>query len=423
MTVSTGPTAPVEEPRVAVATPLRLALLHGRDDASGRLLMHAGLASAGEIVVRIRALEGGSLVDAAQALRDARPDVVFVHGASADERALADLLEALRLGCGPQRPAPRVVAIAESGLVAALERHASPFEFSAFASATELVGMVRDQRRASGDVMRDTLIEDAARALCATTGAPALAVDVSDRSTSLVLARPDGPTDAVHVASLGIGSAADRVAASAGLDNVRRWLPWGIDAPALLERIWNRARGGGDAGALLLDMAIAREAIAHALRAGGEAGADVEAMRAATAILVTGKVAAFARPAETLLALVDGLQPTSVTTVYREPDEGGAARIAMVVPLVSRRPTKVRLVRAGGRTDEKVAPGTLRLVPDNGDVSATATGGGARGHGRTGMLGILIDARGRPLELPERDGDRIPTVARWHAALGLGGQA
>jgi hypothetical protein len=32
-------------------------------------------------------------------------------------------------------------------------------------------------------------------------------------------------------------------------------------------------------------------------------------------------------------------------------------------------------------------------------------------------LGVVIDARGRPLGLPPRDAERIPTLARWNAAL------
>jgi hypothetical protein len=51
------------------------------------------------------------------------------------------------------------------------------------------------------------------------------------------------------------------------------------------------------------------------------------------------------------------------------------------------------------------------------DVEVAVDGPGVRGHGRSGELGVLIDARGRPLSLPERDGERIPAVSRWHVAL------
>jgi hypothetical protein len=30
---------------------------------------------------------------------------------------------------------------------------------------------------------------------------------------------------------------------------------------------------------------------------------------------------------------------------------------------------------------------------------------------------MLVDARGRPLALPPRDAERLPTLVRWHAAV------
>jgi hypothetical protein len=304
-----------------------------------------------------------------------------------------------------------------------LRARARPFEFDVFAVASEMVRALRDVRRdGSNDViLRDELIEDGARSLAATTAAKALAVDVSERSTSLVLARPDGRVEAAHVVPLGLGEGADHVVARAGLDNVRRWLPWPIDAPALLERVFNLARSPratpATEAAVLLEMALAREAIAHAVRDAADVGVDVAAMRAVSAILITGRTASFPKSSQSLLVLVDGLQPTAVSTVFREPDEGRAERIAMVVPLTARRATKIRLVLAAGRRETKVAPGSFTLVPIDGDVEVSASGGGVRGHGRSGVLGVLIDARGRPLSLPERDGDRIPAVSGWHEAL------
>jgi hypothetical protein len=213
---------------------------------------------------------------------------------------------------------------------------------------------------------------------------------------------------------------ADHVVVRASLDNVRRWLPWPIDAPALLERVFSRPRRPGDpptTEAVLLEMALAREAIAHALRDVADAGHDVPAMRAAPAILVTGRLASLPKPGQSLLVLVDGLEPTAVTTVFREPDDGGAERIGMVVPVTTRKSAKIRLVRASGRSTARVEPRSFGLVQIGDDVDVAVNGAGIRGHGRSGELGVLIDARGRPLSLPERDGERIPAVARWHAAL------
>ena len=428
MTVSTGTEAPgvgvpVEQPPVALDRPLRVALVHGREEASRLAVVQLALASGAQIVARLRANDPRSFVEAAQALRDAKPDVVVIHGGPKDERALGELLEALRLGCGAQRPMPRIFGLVETGVAHALRLRADPFEFERFAAASEAVDALRAVRRAGDDdvALRETVIEDAARALATTNGTTALAVDVTERSTSLVLARPDGRTEAAHLVPLGLGMGADHVVVRASLDNVRRWLPWPIDAPALLERVFNRSRvSGGPApteAGVLLEMALAREAISHALRDAADAGLDVPAMRSAQSILITGRTASFPKAGQSLLVLADGLEPSAVSTVFREPDEGRAQRIGMVVSVTPRRTAKIRIVRASGRSVAQVAPGSFGLVEIGPDVDVAVNGAGVRGHGRSGELGILIDARGRPLQLPERDGERIPAVARWHAAL------
>jgi len=222
--------------------------------------------------------------------------------------------------------------------------------------------------------------------------------------------------EAAHLVPLGLGMGADHVVVRASLDNVRRWLPWPIDAPALLDRVFNRGPATSEAS-VLLEMALAREAIAHALRDVADAGLDVAAMRSAPAILITGRVASLPKAGQSLLVLVDGLEPSAVSTVFREPDEGRAERIGMVVSVTPRRPAKIRIVRASGRSVAPVAPGSFGLIAIGDDVEVAVDGAGIRGHGRSGALGLLIDARGRPLAPPERDGERIPTVARWHAAL------
>jgi hypothetical protein len=434
MTVSTGTETPgvgapvgvgvpVEQVRVTLGRPLRVALVHGREEASRRAVAHLALASGAEVVTRVRATDPRSFVEAAQALRDARPDVVAIQGGPKEQGALAELLEALRLGCGAQRPMPRIFGLVDTSVAHALRLHADPFEFERFAEVSEMVEALRGVRRAGDEdvVLRDVVIEDGARALASTNGTAALAIDVTERSTSLVLARADGRVEAAHFVPLGLGMGADHVVVRASLDNVRRWLPWPIDAPALLERVFNRPRGPGDfattEAAVLLEMALAREAIAHALRDAADAGLDVAAMRSAPAMLVTGRVASFPKSGQSLLVLVDGLEPSAVSTVFREPDDGRAQRIAMVVSVTPRKSAKIRIVRASGRSAARVNPGSFGLVEIGEDVEVAINGAGARGHGRSGELGVLIDARGRPLSLPERDGERIPAVARWHAAL------
>jgi len=422
VTISTGEQAPVEKARVGLGRPLRVALLYGRDDASRREVARVALAAAAEPSAVVPTDDPRSFGELAQALRDAVPDAVLVRPEPKGVPAMAELLEALRLGCLLQRPAPRIFAIADARVADQLRPAAAGLPFEVSSDVAELVVALRAFRRGADQdlTLRDELIEDAARSLAASTGGDALVIDVSESSTSCVLARAE-ELEAAHSVPLGLGAAADHVVARAGLDRVRRWLPRPVDAPALLERVFNRALWPGalpaTESALALEMALAREAIAHTLRDAEYAGLDVAAMRASPAVLVTGRAASFPRPAQTLLVAVDGLEPTALTTVFREPDDGRAERIALVLSISPRRSAIVRLTHAGGRAEHRVARGAFMLVPISGDVDVSVKGARVKGIAHAGALGVLIDARGRPLVLPNRDAERIPAVSRWHATL------
>src|SRR5229473_2294937 len=94
-----------------------------------------------------------------------------------------------------------------------------------------------------------------------------------------------------HVAPLGLGTAADRTVGRAGLDGVRRWIPWAIDGPTMLERVFNRARWpdavAAEASALALEIALAHEALSHALADAAAAGI-LEPLRDSPITIVTG---------------------------------------------------------------------------------------------------------------------------------------
>ena len=160
---------------------------------------------------------------------------------------------------------------------------------------------------------------------------------------------------------------------------------------------------------MLLEMALAREAIAHGLRDAADAGLDVAAMRSAPAILITGRVAYLPISGQSLLVFVDGLEPSAVATVYREPDEGGAERIALVVPVVTRGPR---------RSESSARPAAAwhgwspeRSVSCRSARTSTLRSTVRHARSRTvGRLGLLIDARGRPLSFPSATSSAFP---RW----------
>jgi len=268
--------------------------------------------------------------------------------------------------------------------------------------------------------------------------------------TSVVSTRPSA---AAHVAPLGCGIAADRTVRRAGLDGVRRWIPWAIDAPTMLERVFNRARWpdavAAEASALALEIALAHEAVTHALADAAGAG-TLEALRDAPITIATGMAASFTRGAHTALVTIDGLASPKPTTLHRDADDGLvaigalAARmrangvdpasavaeelarrlvpLAFVVPVTPGRRSRLR-VNGAERSEEPLVPGAFFSVPHRGAAEVEITGTPVRASGAAGDLGIIVDARGRPLALPPRDAERIPTLVRWFAALDLIGNA
>jgi len=443
--------------RVGYGGVMRVAVLAGGAADLERVLRRAVLASGAELVLLIHATDARSFTERAAALRDARPDVVLVLAAERREAdRIVDLVEALRFGCADQSPAPRVVVAGHAQAALRLKAAAASFAVEVLSDPRRPDGLSafahrgRDFRRGTDAnvVLRDEALEELAR-LVAARGTDALVVDVSGGSTSLVRASVQGNVTAAHVAPLGSGVAADRTVVRAGLDGVRRWIPWSIDAPTMLERVFNRARWpdavAAEASALALEIALAHEAVSHA-HADAAAAGMADPLRDAPITIVTGAAASFTRAAHTALVAIDGLASRRPTTLYRDTDEGLVALaavaahirsaggdpaaavgaelarrlvpIALVVPVTPGRRSRLRVNGIEHRADDLV-PGAFFSVRHRGDADVEVTGTKVRTRGTAGELGIIIDARGRPLVLPARDAERIPALVKWFAALDL----
>lgn len=443
--------------RVSFGGVLRVAVLAGHAADLERVLRRAVLASGADLVLLLRSNDGRSFIERAAALRQARPDLVLALVAERrDADGVVDLIEALRLSCADRTPAPRVVVAGDAHAALRVKAAAVGLAVELLPDPRRRDGTsafahrAREFRRGTDDtmVLRDEALEELARMLAA-PGQDVLVVDVAGGSTSLVRATADGTVTAVHVAALGSGTAADRTVGRAGLDGVRRWIPWSIDAPTMLERVFNRARWpdavAAEASALALEIALAHEAVNHALADAASAGLS-DLLRDAPVTVVTGAAASFARAAHTALVAIDGLSSPKPTTLYRDTDDGLvalaaiAARmrangddplpavreelarrfvpIAFVVPTTPPRRSKLRVNGAVHLIDDLV-PGAFFSVRHRGDANVEVSGTPLKAHGIAGELGIIVDARGRPLTLPPRDAERIPTLVRWFAALDL----
>lgn len=415
------------------------------EQGTRRVLLKAGV----ELVLSLRSGDERRFGERAQALRDARPDVVFIPVADrsgADELVL--LAEPLRFGCVAQRPLPRVLlASGDDGATARATALLSPFavdvlpDVRADAGRARGVARLRELRGGEG-ILRDDALEELAVRAAQTRGSAVLVVDVTGSSTSLVRADAAGVLLAAHARPLGTGSAADRVVARAGLDRVRRWIPWAVDQPTLLERVFNRARWPGavssDRDSLAVEIALAHEAIAHAVADAAAAGIGA-AIRSAAAVLLTGRLSEVSA-AQASLIVADALDLTGPASIaldggavlvgmasdalaagaHAELDAAIAERLApsaAIVPVPASRRTVVRLATAGVHRDERVERGAFYTLSVEGDVEVSG-GGVAEARVAAGPEGLIIDARPRPLALPIRDAERVPAVARWYEALG-----
>jgi hypothetical protein len=432
--------------RVIPGDVVRVAALLGRDPRLAPAIGFGALAGGASLVGLVGTHDGRTFVERGELLRDAHPDLIVALATDRrDADGLVELAEALRFGCAHQHPLPpillsadervrdRIAASCPENTIERLPDVRTP------AGREALVARLRAvRRRAQSDVvLRDEALEAAARATAMDAKADVVLIDVTGGSTSVIHARPDGIVLGIHE-RLGVGAAADRVVARAGLDRVRRWIPRAVEAPALLERVFNRARWPdaipASVLALSLEMALAREAIAHALTDAERAGVSLEGPWAAPLLVLTGRLAELPRAAQSLLVAIDAFGPTGPTFVSRASGDmlvaagalaarGRLAKmpatdpIAIVAEMWPRRSAVVRVTDANGVVEERVARGSFLLVPTKGAVEIVMPGTTVRPSAEHLGLGVVIDARGRPLTLPPRDAERIPTLARWYAAL------
>jgi hypothetical protein len=164
--------------------------------------------------------------------------------------------------------------------------------------------------------------------------------------------------------------------------------------------------------------------------------------------------------AQSLLILLDGLQPTGITTLVLDQNHlssalGAAASVnpvltaqvlgsstfqnlgTVICPVGDARPgTPILRVRitpdGGGETTMEVKAGALEMLRlPNGqraqlqlqplhkyDVGMGGAGRGGSLRVVGGALGVIIDARGRPLPLPSDPGRRREVIGKWRWTLG-----
>lgn len=275
-----------------------------------------------------------------------------------------------------------------------------------------------------------------------------LCVDVGSASTT-VAASFGGRLSIAIAADLGVGHNAPTLLEKIGVDVLARWLPFEPEPGELETVLLNKgtlpATVPVDERELLIEQAAAREALratlkrAQAIWQPGSARPYSNLSPWLEPIIATGSVLAKAPKAgQVALMLLDAIEPIGITTLVADLhglapvlgavavtqpiaavqtlDEGAFLNLGtVVVPIGRARPGDVVLririaFEAGGELELEVKYGSLEVLPLRPGEKAVLDIKPRRGFSvgpingsvevNGGIVGLVIDARGRPLRLP-----------------------
>jgi len=308
-----------------------------------------------------------------------------------------------------------------------------------------------------------------------------LGVDIGGATTD-VFSVFDGNYTRTVSANLGMSYSICNVMLEAGLANIRRWLPFDLDDYEIRNRLRNKMIRPTTIPQtyhdLLLEQAVAREALRLAFahhkqlarglkgiqqqRTIGEAleqtetGRTLVDMMRLDMIVGSGGVLSHApRRAQAALMMMDAYQPEGVTmlavdSIFMMPQLGvlstvhpeAAAQVfdrdclirlgSCIAPVGQGKEGEPCLTIEYNGKSETFKVGEIRVLPMGVGETMEAVLKPARGFdvgagkGRSrevqlegGVVGIIVDARGRPLQLPSDDALRRRKLIEWLVAFGL----
>lgn len=256
----------------------------------------------------------------------------------------------------------------------------------------------------------------------------------------------------------------------ASLEDIARWIPLGISPDLVRDYLYQKSLYPAAIPAtveeLAIEQAVLRQSLQLAVRLmiahlpPFQRGRD-GLLPAFEPILASGSVVTgAATPGQKLLMLLDGLQPTGITNLALDQnnllsmlgaaaelnsilpiqviDSGALSYLATVISPVSKTNygtpvLQVKLIREDGKEQtSEVRMGNLVILPlETGQIAnlelrplnrADIGFGPGRATALDGvsgsLLGIVIDARGRPLRLPAESEPRRALLAKWLKTAG-----
>jgi len=289
---------------------------------------------------------------------------------------------------------------------------------------------------------------------------PVLGVDIGAAYASIALSRRKRLMDVTL--PLGTGWNVSQLLQNGKLEEITKWLPPSISPARMLDVLSQKAIypqiqpvSGEMKGIELAVLRVVLQTLIQNLQARWRVPAS-----AMEPILLCGKpLTNLNPPGVALMAALDGLQPAGITTVMRDPhglvpvlgaagrvnpllpvqlfDSGAIDHLATTICPVSKAPLgtpilRVKMTDEAGKDEELVIKqGSLAMLPIRFNQVVKVNLQGMHGtlvdtltHASNatlmitgGLCGAVIDARGRPLNLPKDAVERWDRIEKWRSVF------
>jgi hypothetical protein len=297
-----------------------------------------------------------------------------------------------------------------------------------------------------------------------------LGIDVGASATTIAAAF-DGEASLSVYPQYGLGRGVPGLLEEASIDDFQRWIPLEVGDDYIRDYIYNKQIYPSSLPAskedLAIEQALARQAIRRAISS-AEEGFPKGIRRSGPGmlpwfepIMATGSVLTRApSTGQSLLTLLDAVQPTSITTMVLDQSNlaaplGAAAPVnptlsvqvlessaflslaTVITPISNARPgtpiLRLRVIyESGDETSFDIKQGAMEALPipmgeaarlrlqplHRSDVGMGGPGRGGSVRVVGGALGVVIDARGRPIRLPRDITRRQDLYKKWLWTLG-----
>lgn len=290
------------------------------------------------------------------------------------------------------------------------------------------------------------------------------AVDVGASTTSVMMGGERGEFIPMVNANVGVGPNIGAILQQVGVQRVARWLPFEITEDELRQYVMYRMMHPQEVPTNQRDLQIAQAFAREAIILTMEAGAHAKSKQfSADLIIATGGVLAHApKYGQALLLLLDALQPRGVTSVVLDrtmliSQLGAVATVApiaavqvnendavmhrlgtCVVPFgnlpVGQPALNIDVEYSNGRkVAHQVMSGSIEVIPLQINEQALLSlypaptvdvglGVGERARAAEeidgGLVGLVIDARGRPLTVASDPAERQARLLQWMQVIG-----